>query len=56
MSGILKVCLWLVSVKNIRNNSGNSHIVEIDKIITFPIEKRNSQSLERFFLYIIIRV
>ena len=32
MSGILEVYLWLVIGKNIKNNSGNCHIVGTDQI------------------------
>ena len=38
MSEILMVCLWFVSGKNIRNNSGNNHIVGIDKVMMSSIE------------------
>ena len=38
MSGILEVYLRLVIGKNIRNNSGNCHIVGIDQIMMSPIE------------------
>ena len=37
MSGILKVCSWLVCGKNVRNNSGNSYIVGVDKIMMSPV-------------------
>ena len=38
MSRILKVCLWLVSSKNIEIIRENSQIVGIDKIMMTPIE------------------
>ena len=38
MSGIWEVYLWCVTGKNIRNNSGNCHVVGIDQIMMSPIE------------------
>ena len=38
MSRILVVYLWLVIDKNIRNNSGNCHIIGTDQIMMSPIE------------------
>ena len=38
MSRICEVYLWRVIGKNIRNNSGNYHIVGIDQIMMSPIE------------------
>ena len=38
MSGVSEVYLCFVIGKNIRNNSGNSHIVGTDQILMSPIE------------------
>ena len=38
MSGIWEVYLWSVTGKNNRNNSGNCHIVGIDKIMMSTVE------------------
>ena len=47
MSGILEVYLWLVIGKNIRNNSGNCHIVGIDQTMMSPTELLK-RSLKRY--------
>ena len=38
MPGISESKLWLIIGKTIRNDSGNGHVVRIDKIMVSPIE------------------
>ena len=52
MSGISEVYLWLVIDKNIRNNSGNLHIVVIDQIMMSPIELLKCCYQFGFFWYL----
>ena len=56
MSGILEAYLWLAIGKNIRNNSGNCHVVGIDQIMMSLIELLKScyQFVCLFFVVVVI--